>query len=281
MAHGDRLQHGDHRLVLRRLRSAPGLDDPTAISGPPVALRAVADTVANARSTQGVAQPWAALGLKSDEYAKIIEILGRRPTSSELAMYSVMWSEHCSYKSSKVHLRRFGELPPETPIGKLLAGIGENAGVIDVGQGYAVTFKIESHNHPSYVEPYQGAATGVGGIVRDILAMGARPIGGDGPPAFRTAARAGHRPSASGGRRWGRRLRQLSRPAEHRRRGGLRPQLPRQPAGQRALRRRPATRGPPSGQGNRGRQPGDLVRRLDRRGRHRRGQRAGLRDVRG
>ena len=92
-------------------------------------------------------------------------------------MYSVMWSEHCSYKSSKVHLRKFGELSPETPIGKLLAGIGENAGVIDIGQGYAVTFKIESHNHPSYVEPYQGAATGVGGIVRDILAMGARPIG--------------------------------------------------------------------------------------------------------
>ena len=92
-------------------------------------------------------------------------------------MYSVMWSEHCSYKSSKVHLRQFGYLPAETPIGKLLAGIGENAGVVDVGQGYAVTFKIESHNHPSYVEPYQGAATGVGGIVRDILAMGARPIG--------------------------------------------------------------------------------------------------------
>ena len=92
-------------------------------------------------------------------------------------MYSVMWSEHCSYKSSKVHLRAFGDLPPETPIGKLLAGIGENAGVVDIGQGYAVTFKIESHNHPSYVEPYQGAATGVGGIVRDILAMGARPIG--------------------------------------------------------------------------------------------------------
>ena len=92
-------------------------------------------------------------------------------------MYSVMWSEHCSYKSSKVHLRAFGDLPAETPIGKLLAGIGENAGVVDIGQGYAVTFKIESHNHPSYVEPYQGAATGVGGIVRDILAMGARPIG--------------------------------------------------------------------------------------------------------
>src|SRR5688572_7913364 len=91
-------------------------------------------------------------------------------------MYSVMWSEHCSYKSSKVHLKQFGEIPQETPVGKMLAGIGENAGVIDVGQGYAVTFKIESHNHPSYVEPYQGAATGVGGIVRDILAMGARPV---------------------------------------------------------------------------------------------------------
>src|SRR5690349_3038819 len=91
-------------------------------------------------------------------------------------MYSVMWSEHCSYKSSKVHLKQFSEIPQETPVGKMLAGIGENAGVIDVGQGYAVTFKVESHNHPSYVEPYQGAATGVGGIVRDILAMGARPV---------------------------------------------------------------------------------------------------------
>jgi phosphoribosylformylglycinamidine synthase II len=137
----------------------------------------VADTVENAASTPDVVQPWAELGLKSDEYDRIGEILGRRPTSSELAMYSVMWSEHCSYKSSKVHLRRFGELSPKTPIGPLLAGIGDNAGVIDVGQGYAVTFKIESHNHPSYVEPHQGAATGVGGIVRDILAMGARPVG--------------------------------------------------------------------------------------------------------
>ena len=91
-------------------------------------------------------------------------------------MYCVMWSEHCSYKSSKVHLRRFGELTQETPVGTLLAGIGENAGVVDVGEGCAVTFKVESHNHPSYVEPYQGAATGVGGIVRDILAMGARPV---------------------------------------------------------------------------------------------------------
>ena len=85
-----------------------------------------------------------------------------------------MWSEHCSYKSSKVHLRRFAETAPPSPA--LLAGMGQNAGVVDIGQGYAVTFKIESHNHPSYVEPLQGAATGVGGIVRDILAMGARPV---------------------------------------------------------------------------------------------------------
>jgi len=134
------------------------------------------DTVAAASADPDRAQPWAELGLKSDEYDAIRQILGRRPTGAELAMYSVMWSEHCSYKSSKVHLRQFGEIPQETPAGKMLAGIGENAGVIDVGQGYAVTFKIESHNHPSYVEPYQGAATGIGGIVRDILAMGARPV---------------------------------------------------------------------------------------------------------
>jgi len=134
------------------------------------------DTVAAATGDPDREQPWADLGLKSDEYDRIREILGRRPTSSELAMYSVMWSEHCSYKSSKVHLKQFAEIPQETPRGKTLAGIGENAGVIDIGQGYAVTFKVESHNHPSYVEPYQGAATGVGGIVRDILAMGARPV---------------------------------------------------------------------------------------------------------
>ncbi len=132
------------------------------------------DTVAIAGTTPNVEQPFAQLGLKLDEYERIREILGRRPSSSELAMYSVMWSEHCSYKSSKVHLRQFGEKAPKTTA--LLVGIGENAGVVDVGQGYAVTFKIESHNHPSFVEPYQGAATGVGGIVRDILTMGARPI---------------------------------------------------------------------------------------------------------
>jgi phosphoribosylformylglycinamidine synthase len=132
------------------------------------------DTVAKAQASPDISQPFAELGLKPDEYASIKEILGRRPTSSELAMYSVMWSEHCSYKSSKVHLKQFGEKAVKTDA--LLVGIGENAGVVDVGQGYAVTFKIESHNHPSFIEPYQGAATGVGGIVRDILTMGARPI---------------------------------------------------------------------------------------------------------
>ncbi len=132
------------------------------------------DTVANAAATPDFELPFAQLGLKEDEYAKIREILGRRPTGSELAMYSVMWSEHCSYKSSKVHLKQFGEKAPKSDA--LLVGIGENAGVVDIGQGYAVTFKAESHNHPSFVEPYQGAATGVGGIVRDILTMGARPI---------------------------------------------------------------------------------------------------------
>ena len=132
------------------------------------------DTVENAASSPHTEQPYAELGLKDDEYARIREILGRRPTSAELAMYSVMWSEHCSYKSSKVHLAQFGDKKPETDM--LLVGIGENAGVVDIGQGWAVTFKVESHNHPSYVEPYQGAATGIGGIVRDILSMGARPV---------------------------------------------------------------------------------------------------------
>jgi phosphoribosylformylglycinamidine synthase subunit PurL len=132
------------------------------------------DTVGLAAATPERVQPHAALGLTAAEYAKIAEVLGRRPTDAELAIYSVMWSEHCSYKSSRRHLRQFAEKAPVTD--SMLAGIGHNAGVVDIGQGYAVTFKIESHNHPSYVEPFQGAATGVGGIVRDILAMGARPV---------------------------------------------------------------------------------------------------------
>jgi phosphoribosylformylglycinamidine synthase subunit PurL len=134
------------------------------------------DTVAHAAATPDQPQPYRELGLKDDEYQRIREILGRRPTDAELAMYSVMWSEHCSYKSSKVHLRYFGETTTEQMRRCMLAGIGENAGVVDIGDGWAVTFKVESHNHPSYVEPYQGAATGVGGIVRDIMAMGARPV---------------------------------------------------------------------------------------------------------
>jgi phosphoribosylformylglycinamidine synthase II len=134
------------------------------------------DTVEVAAKEPDREQPWAELGLKAEEYARIREILGRRPSSSELAMYSVMWSEHCSYKSSKVHLRQFGEKVTDQMRRPLMVGMGENAGVVDIGDGYAVTFKVESHNHPSYVEPYQGAATGVGGIVRDILAMGARPV---------------------------------------------------------------------------------------------------------
>src|SRR5258705_3275768 len=111
------------------------------------------------------------LGMTDDELAAVIDELGREPTHLELAMYSVMWSEHCSYKSSRAHL---GRLPTEAPW--VLVGPGEGAGVIDVGEGLAVAIRIESHNHPSAVEPYQGAATGVGGIIRDIFSMGARPI---------------------------------------------------------------------------------------------------------
>ncbi|ABR10501.1 phosphoribosylformylglycinamidine synthase subunit PurL [Microbacterium phage Min1] len=136
----------------------------------------VPDSVANAIATPEKEQPYAALGLKDDEYARIKEILGRRPTSGELAMYSVMWSEHCSYKSSKLYLKRFGQKVSDEMRERLMVGMGQNAGVIDVGEGWAVTFKAESHNHPSFIEPFQGAATGVGGIVRDIISMGARPV---------------------------------------------------------------------------------------------------------
>src|SRR5262249_9187406 len=104
-------------------------------------------------------------------YARIRQILGRDPSYVELGIFSVMWSEHCSYKSSRVHLKG---LPTDGP--RVLQGPGENAGVIDIGDGLAVAFKMESHNHPSFIEPYQGAATGVGGILRDVFTMGARPI---------------------------------------------------------------------------------------------------------
>src|SRR3989440_8843337 len=110
-------------------------------------------------------------GLTAEEYARVLAILGREPNFTELGIFSVMWSEHCSYKSSKVHLRR---LPTRGP--QVLQGPGENAGVVDVGDGLAAAFKVGSHNHPSAVEPFQGAATGVGGILRDVFAVGARPI---------------------------------------------------------------------------------------------------------
>ncbi len=145
-------------------------------TAPAPAHKHVPDSVENATATPEKEQPYAALGLKDDEYARIKEILGRRPTSGELAMYSVMWSEHCSYKSSKNYLRRFGQKVSDEMKERLMVGMGQNAGVIDVGEGWAVTFKAESHNHPSFIEPFQGAATGVGGIVRDIISMGARPV---------------------------------------------------------------------------------------------------------
>ncbi len=122
-------------------------------------------------SEQGAPPVHRRLGLADDEFASIVGLLGREPTPVELAMYSVMWSEHCSYKSSRVHLRR---LPSEGE--HVLVGPGENAGVVDVGDGVAIALRIESHNHPSAIEPYQGAATGVGGILRDVFTMGARPI---------------------------------------------------------------------------------------------------------
>src|SRR5215467_9437194 len=111
--------------------------------------------------------------LTGEEYERILSALGRAPTYTELGVFSVMWSEHCSYKSSRVHLRR---LPTKGP--RVIQGPGENAGVVDIGDGFAAVFKMESHNHPSFIEPYQGAATGVGGILRDVFTMGARPIAG-------------------------------------------------------------------------------------------------------
>src|SRR5213080_4732247 len=110
-------------------------------------------------------------GLTPEEYQKILKILGREPTYTELGVFSVMWSEHCSYKSSRHYLKL---LPTSGP--RVLQGPGENAGIVDIGGGLAVAFKMESHNHPSFIEPYQGAATGVGGILRDVFTMGARPI---------------------------------------------------------------------------------------------------------
>jgi phosphoribosylformylglycinamidine synthase len=114
---------------------------------------------------------WPHHGLKPDEYRRILDLIGREPTMTELGIFSAMWNEHCSYKSSKRWLRT---LPTSGPV--VIQGPGENAGVIDIGDGLVAVFKMESHNHPSFIEPYQGAATGVGGILRDVFTMGSRPI---------------------------------------------------------------------------------------------------------
>ena len=177
---------------------------------------------ATPQTTPDVEQPYAELGLKDDEYERIRD--DPRPPPDERRAGDVLASCGASTaptSSSKVHLRQFGDKAPQTDA--LLVGIGENAGVVDIGEGYAVTFKVESHNHPRYVEPYQGAATGVGGIVRDILTMGARPVAVMDPLRFGAGRRPRHPPRAARRRRRHRRLRQLPRPAQHRRRGRLRP----------------------------------------------------------
>ena len=143
-----------------------------------------------------------------------------------------MWSEHCSYKSSRVWLKT---LPTKGP--QVIQGPGENAGVVDIGDGEAVVFKMESHNHPSYIEPYQGAATGVGGIMRDVFTMGARPIANLNALRFGDSRPPQDAPSRGGRRRRHRRLRQLRRRADRRRRDQLRPRLQRQHPGQRHVRR--------------------------------------------
>ena len=155
-------------------------------------------------------------GLKPDEYERILKLIGRVPSFTELGIFSAMWNEHCSYKSSRIHLRG---LPTKAPW--VIQGPGENAGVIDIGDGQAVVFKMESHNHPSYIEPYQGATTGVGGILRDVFTMGARPIACLNALSLRRAGTS--EDAASGVGRGGRRRRlwQFLRRADGRRPGAL------------------------------------------------------------
>ena len=176
-------------------------------------------------------------GLSEEEYARILKALGRVPNLVELGIFSVMWSEHCSYKSSRVHLKK---LPTEAPW--VICGPGENAGVIDIGDGDAAIFKMESHNHPSYIEPYQGAATGVGGILRDVFTMGARPIANLNALRFGSARSSQDAAPGRGRGRGDRRLRQLRRSPDRRRRGQFRRGLRRQHPGQCDDRRRRADR---------------------------------------
>ena len=180
-----------------------------------------------------------ALGLRAHEYELIVARLGREPDEVELAMFSLLWSEHCSYKHSKPLLRT---LPTEGP--RLVLGPGENAGAVDVGGGLAVAFKVESHNHPSAVEPFQGAATGVGGILRDIFAVGARPIADARLAALRRPGERALALPARPRRRGDRPLRQLDRRADGRRRGLLRGALRAELPDQRDVRR---ARSRPSG----------------------------------
>ena len=169
-------------------------------------------------------------GITADEYDRIVQRLGREPNLTELGIFSVMWSEHCSYKSSRVHLKT---LPTQGP--RVLQGPGENAGAVDIGDGLAAVFKIESHNHPSFIEPYQGAATGVGGIIRDIFTMGARPIALLNSLRFGSHRRPEVRARARRRRRGHRRLRQQHRHPDDWRRGRVRRSLRGQSAGQRVL----------------------------------------------
>ena len=174
----------------------------------------------------------AAHGLKPDEYQRILTLIGRDPSLTELGIFSAMWNEHCSYKSSRLHLRK---LPTSAPW--VIQGPGENAGVIDIGDGEACIFKMESHNHPSYIEPYQGAATGVGGILRDVFTMGARPVACLNLLRFGAPGPSAHPPSRRRRRRRHRRLRQQFWRADRRRLDqfprALRRQHPRQRDGRR------------------------------------------------
>ena len=217
-------------------------------------------TIAAATSPPRSPPRW---GCRAEEFARAEGILGRTPNLTELGVFSAMWSEHCSYKSSKVWLKT---LPTDGP--RVICGPGENAGVVDIGDGDAVVFKIESHNHPSFIEPYQGAATGVGGILRDVFTMGARPIAMLNSLRFGSPDHPKTRHLVVGRRRRDRRLRQLRRRADGRRRVPVPPGLQRQHPGQRDVRRARARR--PHllfGRGGR-REPGDLCRRQDRARRH-------------
>ena len=210
--------------------------------------------------------------LTPEEYEKLKVTLGREPSYTELGIFSVMWSEHCSYKNTRPLLKTF---PTKSP--KILVGAGEeNAGIIDIGDGLAIAFKIESHNHPSAVEPFQGAATGVGGIIRDIFTMGARPvcsvnslrfgpITDDSKLATRVQCAVANNRRLFGGRGRGHRaLRQLLRHPDRRGRGLFRQDLRRQSAGQRLLPGGAAPRGHCARASHRRREPGVLRRSGDR-----------------